>query len=379
MEFGCKPELVKSALAGYVEPDAYPVDLRGVAYSFAFIGLKRLGAGQFYLVSIKDKTGQDFDGGRTYRLMVSADVPVKQYWSLTAYDRDTHALIRNIDRAIRSSQIADLQKNADGSVGLFVGPKAPDGKEANWIPTVSISLIKRSSLLVEVTFQILDARHDGFELGWCRKDHGRHSIVVDRQFLAHIGRRHQSETAGYRPIISMVRRAEHQFLVLPARFGKIEHGCGQLSVVWMRPYLVNIVIVARVSIEVGDLFFGILVCVSLLGHFRHGMKNEDLFPERPLGFDGHNIGHRKIGTGWHFGCDVGDNLPRLGWHRIRACPAFDAHRRLDVAAARIKDTPVSQHQNVERFLLPVEIVSEVEREMSHLSDLSLDRGDFLIE
>jgi hypothetical protein len=133
--FAASPELVKSAQAGYDEPEAYPVDLRGGAYSYAFVGLKRLGTGQFYLISIKDKAGHDFDGGKTYRLTVPANVPVQQYWSLTAYDRDTHALIRNMSRASRSSQIADLQKNTDGSVDLFLGPKAPRGKEANWIPT----------------------------------------------------------------------------------------------------------------------------------------------------------------------------------------------------------------------------------------------------
>lgn len=129
------PEMVKGALTGYDEPDAYPVDLRGVAYSYAFVGLKRLGTGQFYLISIKDKAGDDFDGAKTYRLTVPADVPVGQYWSLTAYDRQTHALIRNMDRASRSSQITDLQKNPDGTVDLFIGPTAPEGKETNWIPS----------------------------------------------------------------------------------------------------------------------------------------------------------------------------------------------------------------------------------------------------
>ena len=129
------PELVKSAQAGYDEPEAYPVGLRGVAYSYAFVGLKRMGTGQFYLISIKDKEGSDFDGAKTYRLKVPADVPVQQYWSLTAYDRETHALIRNMDRASRSSQIVDLKKNVDGTVDLYLGPKAPKGSEANWIPT----------------------------------------------------------------------------------------------------------------------------------------------------------------------------------------------------------------------------------------------------
>ncbi|WP_348270743.1 DUF1214 domain-containing protein [Rhizobium sp. Root483D2] len=106
-----------------------------MAYSYAFVGLKRLGTGQFYLISIKDKDGHDFDGSKTYRLTVPANVPVQQYWSLTAYDRQTHALIRNVDRASRSSQVAELQENPDGTVDIFVGPKAPHGKDSNWIPT----------------------------------------------------------------------------------------------------------------------------------------------------------------------------------------------------------------------------------------------------
>lgn len=29
----------------------------------------------------------------------------------------------------------DLQKNADGSTDIYFGPKAPAGKDANWVPT----------------------------------------------------------------------------------------------------------------------------------------------------------------------------------------------------------------------------------------------------
>ena len=38
-------------------------------------------------------------------------------------------------RASRSSQIPEMQKNADGSVDIYFGPKAPAGKDANWVPT----------------------------------------------------------------------------------------------------------------------------------------------------------------------------------------------------------------------------------------------------
>jgi hypothetical protein len=129
------PALAAAAQSGYTLADAYPLDLRGLSYSFAFVGLKRLGTGQFYLLALDDGDGIPLDGAATYRLSVPADVPVEQYWSVTAYDRETHALIRNMPRASRSSQIAELEKNSDGSVDIWFGPKAPQGKEANWVPT----------------------------------------------------------------------------------------------------------------------------------------------------------------------------------------------------------------------------------------------------
>ena len=55
------------------------------------------------MISIKDKDGESFDGGKTYRLTVPPNAPVEQYWSVTAYDRETHALIKNMDRASRAS------------------------------------------------------------------------------------------------------------------------------------------------------------------------------------------------------------------------------------------------------------------------------------
>ena len=129
------PDFIQATQAGFAEPNAYPVDERGVAYSYAFIGIKRLGAGQMYLISIKDKDGNDFDGSKTYKQTVPPNAPVKQYWSLTAYDRDLHTLIKGVNRASRSSQIPELQKNPDGSIDIYIGPKAPDGKDSNWIPT----------------------------------------------------------------------------------------------------------------------------------------------------------------------------------------------------------------------------------------------------
>jgi hypothetical protein len=129
------PALIKATQSAYGDPDEYPVDARGLAYSYAYVGIKRLGVGQMYLISIHDKDGDSFDGAKTYRLTVPKKAPVKQYWSVTAYDRETHALIRGMPRASRSSQIPELQKNKDGSIDLWIGPQAPAGKNSNWLPT----------------------------------------------------------------------------------------------------------------------------------------------------------------------------------------------------------------------------------------------------
>jgi hypothetical protein len=129
------PELLAAVQADFNDPDRYPVDARGLSYTFAFIGIKRLGAGQFYLMSIKDRDGNALDGGKSYRLTVPARPPVEQYWSATVYDRQNHALIRDLSRASRSSQIPEMKKNTDGSVDVYFGPAAPAGKESNWVPT----------------------------------------------------------------------------------------------------------------------------------------------------------------------------------------------------------------------------------------------------
>jgi hypothetical protein len=120
---------------GYTDPDSYRVDERGVAYHFFYFSPKRLGVGQFYLLGIHDENGNNLDGGRAYRLRVPADAPVRQYWSVVAYDRETHALIRDMPRSSRASNMPEVQQNADGSVDVWLGPEAPEGKESNWIPT----------------------------------------------------------------------------------------------------------------------------------------------------------------------------------------------------------------------------------------------------
>jgi hypothetical protein len=128
-------EAIEGQSTDYADPNKYPVDARGLLYTYGYISIKRVGAGQYYLVNIRDRDGEAYDGAKTYHLHVPPNPPVEQYWSVTAYDHETHALIKGMDRASRASNAADLQRNADGSVDVWFGPKAPDGKQANWVPT----------------------------------------------------------------------------------------------------------------------------------------------------------------------------------------------------------------------------------------------------
>lgn len=128
-------EVVEGLQTNFANPDSYPVDARGLTYFFAYFSPKHLGAGQYYLLAITDKDSKPLDGGKTYQLHIPPNPPVRLYWSATIYNRATHTLIRDKNVFSRASNSQGLQKNTDGSVDIYFGPQAPEGKESNWVPT----------------------------------------------------------------------------------------------------------------------------------------------------------------------------------------------------------------------------------------------------
>jgi len=161
--FPIAPDVIKGLQTQFEDPNSYPIDGRGVTYTMAFFSTKQSGIGQYYLMTLKDGAGQSFAGANTYRLTVPANAPVKQYWSATAYDRETHALIRDMLRAGRSSQSQGLRTNADGSVDIWFGPKAPAGKESNWVPTSANGQF-------EVLFRFYGPEKPLFDKSWSLPD-----------------------------------------------------------------------------------------------------------------------------------------------------------------------------------------------------------------
>ncbi|MBJ7408796.1 MAG: DUF1254 domain-containing protein [Phenylobacterium sp.] len=98
---------------------------------------KLIGRGSQYAISFADTAGEPFDGAKTYKVNVPANVPAKDFWSVVVYDPQTRSELQTSQpypglNSTRNKFIA----NADGSVDIYFGPKAPAGKEANWLATV---------------------------------------------------------------------------------------------------------------------------------------------------------------------------------------------------------------------------------------------------
>jgi hypothetical protein len=128
------PEGVRTGFT-YQIGEALDLDARGFANFAAFALPKKTGTSLVYLFTFHDSQGERLSGERTYTVRVPANVPAKQYWSMIVYAVDTAALIREAPVVTLDSYSQVMQRNADGSVDIYFGPKPPAGKEANWIYT----------------------------------------------------------------------------------------------------------------------------------------------------------------------------------------------------------------------------------------------------
>jgi hypothetical protein len=153
------PETREGLGSMFADPNEYGLDGRAVMYHMAYFSPRVFGAGQFYLLNISDRAGNPLDGKKTYRLTVPPNAPIEQYWSATAYDRETHALIRGMSRPSLASNDTAVQKNPDDSVDIYFGPSAPAGKEFNWVPT-------DPQREFELLFRLYGPKKELFEMKW---------------------------------------------------------------------------------------------------------------------------------------------------------------------------------------------------------------------
>jgi hypothetical protein len=126
----------------FLENGARLLDARSYFFFYATgitpaMTAEMVGAGSQYAVAYVDSEGNSLDGSKTYKVNLPVPVPAKDFWSFTLYDNQTRSMLQT-DQQFPGvdSKKKGLQENADGSFDIYVGPKAPEGRESNWIQSV---------------------------------------------------------------------------------------------------------------------------------------------------------------------------------------------------------------------------------------------------
>ena len=94
------------------------------------------GKGAKYMIAFADAAGADLSGGNDYRLTLPANIPAANFWSVTLYEAENASGLANGQPFPSLGSRDKPVVNADGTTDLYLGPKAPKGKERNWLATV---------------------------------------------------------------------------------------------------------------------------------------------------------------------------------------------------------------------------------------------------
>ena len=120
----------------YEFPNYFDYVSRGPIYYAIISSVKNYGSATFYIGAAETADGKWLDGSKDYKLVIPANVPVKDFWAVTTYDLITASYQRDIAKSSIDSNQEGLKKNKDGTITIYFAPKAPKGKEANWLPTI---------------------------------------------------------------------------------------------------------------------------------------------------------------------------------------------------------------------------------------------------
>jgi hypothetical protein len=132
--FAFTPGVYETRYTG-IYPGSVDVDARGYMYNYSWGSAERVGKATYYINLPADAKGQPLDGAKDYRLKVPAKAPVTQFWAATLQDDENGLFMDVPGRVALASTDQGVVKNADGSVDVYFGPKAPKGHEGNWVQT----------------------------------------------------------------------------------------------------------------------------------------------------------------------------------------------------------------------------------------------------
>jgi hypothetical protein len=93
------------------------------------------GKGAFYMIAFEDADGDPLIGDQSYKVNLPADIPAELFWSVTLYEAENASGLDNGQPFPSLGKLNKPEQNQDGSTDLYIGPKAPKGKERNWLAT----------------------------------------------------------------------------------------------------------------------------------------------------------------------------------------------------------------------------------------------------
>ena len=95
------------------------------------------GKGSEYVFASLDAEERILEGSKNYKMSLPPDVPVADFWAITLYDTQTRSQLQTDQEfPTLGSQTDGIKTNADGSFDIYFAPKAPKGKEGNWLQTI---------------------------------------------------------------------------------------------------------------------------------------------------------------------------------------------------------------------------------------------------
>ncbi|MEN0007136.1 DUF1254 domain-containing protein, partial [Flavobacterium nitrogenifigens] len=139
------PTITKEGVKQGIDDGAKKLNAR-IAMFYSATGItpamcmRLVNIGSQYLGGFYDSEGQAFDGGKTYKIVIPANIPAAKFWSITLYDNQTRSMLQTPQKYPRAGSQSfpspAAQKNLDGTYTIYIGPKKPSGvQDGNWIQT----------------------------------------------------------------------------------------------------------------------------------------------------------------------------------------------------------------------------------------------------
>jgi hypothetical protein len=93
------------------------------------------GKGAKYMIAFTDSDGTLLTGATNYRVNLPPSIPAANFWSVTLYEAENASGLASSQPFPSLGSRDKPTQNTDGSTEIYLGPRAPNGRERNWLET----------------------------------------------------------------------------------------------------------------------------------------------------------------------------------------------------------------------------------------------------